>query len=547
MNTNKPHYIGYVRVSTAKQGEKGVSLQEQRDAIAKYAERQGLVIRDWCEERVTAAKKGRPVFSAMMRRLRAGEARGVVVHKIDRSARNLSDWADLGELIDAGVDVRFANESLDLTTRGGRLTADIQAVIAADYVRNLKEETRKGMLGRLKQGIYPLPAPVGYLDQGSGKPKVIDPLVAPHLRQAFLSHAKGEATIEGIRARLYALGVRNRRGGRISVNGVSTFLRNPFYMGVIRVKRTGETFSGIHEPLVDATAFEAVQRRLDGRVRTRGWIHDFTFRRLLKCKHCSTTLIGETRKGHVYYRCHTRECPTTGVREDVVDRALRQELARLELNKGELEYLQERLQALDSNAEADRRRVLESLKNRANLATGKLDKLTDAYLEETIDRETYLRRREALLSEQRLVEESKQALDRGERQGSESVAMILGLVAAPLQLYESGLNEEKRQLAGIVTSDRWASGRNVELTLREPFLSIAKRRETTNGVPYRGRPRTLDALFARLVELCSQPEIAGSFELDKLRRLGKGAAQPAVIGQPPRSYVPDVPELPEVA
>ena len=76
------------------------------------------------EERETAAKRGRPIFTTMLRSLTRGQASGVVIHKIDRSARNLRDWADLGELIDRGVQVHFANESLDLHTRGGRLSAD---------------------------------------------------------------------------------------------------------------------------------------------------------------------------------------------------------------------------------------------------------------------------------------------------------------------------------------------------------------------------------------------------------------------------------------
>src|SRR5437660_1571445 len=111
-------YFGYIRVSTAKQGEKGVSLGEQRDAISQYAQRYGLTIAQWFEERESAAKRGRPVFSQMMKQLGSGNAQGVIIHKIDRSARNLKDWADLGELIDAGVEVHFANESLDLNTRG---------------------------------------------------------------------------------------------------------------------------------------------------------------------------------------------------------------------------------------------------------------------------------------------------------------------------------------------------------------------------------------------------------------------------------------------
>src|SRR5881398_3318111 len=136
---NPREFFGYVRVSTAKQGE-GVSLQEQRAAIERYAEKEGLRIIQWFEETETAGKRGRPIFGQMMKLLKAGKAAGVVIHKIDRSARNLRDWADIGELIDQGIEVRFAHEPLDLTSRGGRLSADILAVVAADFIRNNREE-----------------------------------------------------------------------------------------------------------------------------------------------------------------------------------------------------------------------------------------------------------------------------------------------------------------------------------------------------------------------------------------------------------------------
>src|ERR1700685_4627630 len=178
-------YFGYIRVSTAKQGERGVSLQEQQSAIGQYAQRYGLNIAQWFEGRESAAKRGRPVFTQLMRALRKGTARGVIIHKIDRGARNLKDWADLGELIDRGVEVKFVHESLDMHSRGGRLAADIQAVVAADYVRNLRDEVLKGFYGRLKQGVYPLPAPTGYLDRGAGRPKDIDPIMGPLVRYAF--------------------------------------------------------------------------------------------------------------------------------------------------------------------------------------------------------------------------------------------------------------------------------------------------------------------------------------------------------------------------
>ena len=84
-------FYGYIRVSTTKQGEQGVSLDQQRAAIEAYAQGHGFELIRWFEEQETAALRGRPVFGEMLRLLKSGRAAGVVIHKIDRSARNLRD------------------------------------------------------------------------------------------------------------------------------------------------------------------------------------------------------------------------------------------------------------------------------------------------------------------------------------------------------------------------------------------------------------------------------------------------------------------------
>src|SRR4051794_7032719 len=246
-------YFGYIRVSTAKQGEKGVSLEEQRQAIERYSQRYGLSITKWFEERETAAKRGRAVFGQMLQNLRNEYASGVVMHKIDRGARNLKDWADLGDLADTGVEIHFANEAIDLKTRGGRLSADIQAVVAADYIRNLREETKKGFYGRVKQGFYPRPAPIGYLDAGGGKPKLIDPETAPLVRTAFNLYATGRFGLHDLRDELEIRGLRTRTGSIVSRNGLSVLLKNPFYIGLIRIRN--ELFPGLHDALVPKSTF----------------------------------------------------------------------------------------------------------------------------------------------------------------------------------------------------------------------------------------------------------------------------------------------------
>lgn len=225
--------FAYIRVSTAKQGQ-GVSLQEQRAAIERYAARMGVLIVQWFEERKTAAKAGRPEFARMVKLLRSGKADGVVIHKIDRSTRNYRDWADIDELIDSGIEVRFANDDLDLRSRGGRLAADIQVAVAVDYIRNLREEALKGIHGRLKQGLLPNGVGIGYIDTGAGKPKVIDPARAPLVKRVFELYATGAYTLRHITTDAERMGLRNRNGHALRMQEIHKVLRNPFYAGIIR-------------------------------------------------------------------------------------------------------------------------------------------------------------------------------------------------------------------------------------------------------------------------------------------------------------------------
>ncbi len=335
MKSTSKTFFAYIRVSTAKQGTQGSSLQEQRGAIEAYAQRNGIAIVEWFEERVTAAKRGRSVFARMLKSLEKGDARGIIIHKIDRSARNLRDWADLADLIDRGAEIHFAHDALDLRSRGGRLSADIQAVVAADFIRNLREETRKGFYGRLKQGFYPLRAPVGYLDQGRGQAKAVDPIRGPLVRQAFELYATGDYSFHKLQAELHQRGLRGCKGNIISLNGLTTMLNNPFYVGLIRIRKTGEFFQGAHPSLITKALYDRVQSILRGNRIGTPYKNDFIFRRLIRCSGCGRSLIGERQKGrYIFYRCHTVGCPGACLKESAIDKHIRNQLKPLGFDRG---------------------------------------------------------------------------------------------------------------------------------------------------------------------------------------------------------------------
>ncbi|MDA2938743.1 recombinase family protein [Acidobacteria bacterium AH-259-A15] len=501
------NYFGYIRVSTAKQGEHGVSLQEQRDAITRYAQRNTLKVITWFEERQSAAKRGRSIFTQMMKLLKKGKADGVIIHKIDRSARNLKDWADLGELIDQGIEVHFANETLDLRSRGGRLSADIQAVVAADYIRNLREETRKGLYGRLKQGIYPLPAPLGYKDMGAGRPKELDPTKAPLVRKAFELYAGSGYNLDSLVEELFRLGLRNRNGYKVSRNGLSTLLNNPFYIGVIRLKRTGETFQGAHHPLIRKSLFDQVQRILEDKTNTQIYRHNFLFRRLLSCARCEYSLIGERQKGHVYYRCHTKNCPTTGIREEPVEEQVLQKLTTLQFTGQEKAYVQKRVARLRDDWEQQCEVQIKALTLNLDQTQDRLCRLTDAYLDGVIEKELFEERKKALLMERKDWEEKLAELKDGTNSVPDRLAEFLELAGNAYLKYKMGLPEEKRDLLRIVTSNRLLMDKSVVAKLASPFSEVANRFQNSNGTPYRDVPRTWDRLIPILMKrFATQPQ-----------------------------------------
>jgi DNA invertase Pin-like site-specific DNA recombinase len=488
--------FAYIRVSGKKQRE-GVSLPEQRAIIKAYADRIGATIIEWFEETRTAAKAGRPVFMRMTTLLRGGKAEGVIIHKLDRGTRNFRDWAEIDELIESGIDVFVANDNLDLRSRGGRLAADVQIAVAVDYIRNLREEALKGIHGRLKQGILPSHAPIGYLDRGAGKPKEIDPVRGPLVRHLFEVYATGAHTLRDVTAAGIDAGLRNLSGNPLRLTQIQKILRNPFYAGVIRSKRFG-LFTGAHVPLIKRTLFDRVQSVLDGKFVRRTMQHDFLFRRMLHCKTCGRSLIASERKGHVYYRCSNIACPTTSVREDRVDAQIRDLLVEITLTPAELADIGQKLADREKNGSELVVSRRSALQDALLVANARMTRLTDLLIDGKIDTAAHDERRALLVMERQKLGQDIADLQDGNLQILDTVKQIVELASCPVFLYETADSWNKRRLLEIVLSNCSVTGKTLEFSLREPFATIAKRSVSQQGGPHWNTPRTfsVDALIS---------------------------------------------------
>lgn len=301
--------VTYARVSTEKQADRELSIPAQQQAMREYATRQGwTILEDFVEPGVSGRSAERPVLRRLMSRCRqAPQVDVVLVHKVDRLARNVYDHATIRALLKQRK-IRLASvvENVDETVTG-QLVENIMASIAEFYSANLGEEVKKGMRIVVQKGGWPHVPPRGYrMDRdadGRSRP-VPDEMTSALVRQAFELYATGVYSLVKLSETLATKGFTTSRGKPISNSYMQQMLENPFYVGRIRWK--GQDYPGKHEPLVTEELFDRVRTVLRERKTDSGERHNklrFFLRGVAYCGHCGSRMTAERHRRWGYYRC----------------------------------------------------------------------------------------------------------------------------------------------------------------------------------------------------------------------------------------------------
>ncbi len=184
---NKNCYI-YTRVSTARQID-GYSLEAQKQTLINYARYKDLHISGvYCD----AGKSGkdiigRPSFMQMMEDVRSQKDNisYVLVFKLSRFGRNSADiLKSIQELNDYDIDLVSVKESIDSSTKGGKLTLSILSAVAEMEKENIKTQFLAGRLQKVLEGGFPGGvAPYGYRIEN--KELVLEPSEADNVKKMF--------------------------------------------------------------------------------------------------------------------------------------------------------------------------------------------------------------------------------------------------------------------------------------------------------------------------------------------------------------------------
>ncbi|MEM4222161.1 MAG: recombinase family protein, partial [archaeon] len=323
-NSKRKFFI-YARKSTDSEDRQVRSIQDQIAELKELAKKENLEIVDVLIEKQTAKIPGRPVFNEMLKRIQLGEASGILAWHPDRLARNSVDGGQIIYLLDTGIikELKFPTFWFENTPQG-KFMLSIAFGQSKYYIDNLSENIKRGHRQKLKQGLWPQMAPLGYLNDTKTKQIYVDKEKAPLIKKTFELYATGKYTLKEIRKIINDLGLRGRKNKPLSTSNYQYLLQNPFYYGVMRYN--GEYYEGKHEPIIAKKLFDQVQEVMKQKSKPQKTdkMKFFLYRGLFKCGECGFTITADRKikpsgKSYTYYYC-TKKNPNYKCSQNVFTR-----------------------------------------------------------------------------------------------------------------------------------------------------------------------------------------------------------------------------------
>src|SRR6266540_6572951 len=165
---------GYVRVSrvAGRKGESYISPKVQREKISGWAKLQDVEVGEIVvEEDVSGAK---PVdnreLGRLLRRVEAGESRGIIAYKLSRFGRGALETLQAIERIKkVGGRLVTVEDGVDSAKPGGRLLLTVLAGLAEEELEQRRAGWSTARRQALERGVHVGPTPIGYQRRGDGR------------------------------------------------------------------------------------------------------------------------------------------------------------------------------------------------------------------------------------------------------------------------------------------------------------------------------------------------------------------------------------------
>jgi site-specific DNA recombinase len=277
---DKPKSLVRCAVYTRKSSEEGLeqsfnSLDAQREACVSFIASQKhegwrLLNTHYDDGGFSGGTMERPALKRLLDDLQAGRIDTVVVYKVDRLTRALSDFAKIVEMFDAHkVSFVSVTQQFNTTTSMGRLTLNVLLSFAQFEREVTGERIRDKIAASKKKGMWMGgTVPLGYdvkhrkLIVNQREAKAVSEIYRRYLDLGCVSRLKLDLEQKGIRSKQRVSQLGTKSGGAVYSRGaLYKILQNRMYIG--EIDHRGQVYPGEQPGIVPREVWERVQRRLD--------------------------------------------------------------------------------------------------------------------------------------------------------------------------------------------------------------------------------------------------------------------------------------------
>lgn len=262
----------YTRKSTNQLLDRDVnSLETQRELCSAYIKSQQY--NGWVElpQRYddggqTGSQLERPALTQLMQDIEAGRIDAVIVYKIDRLTRSLSDFVKLIEVFDRhGISFVSISQAFNTADSMGRMILNILLTFSQFEHELISERIRDTVRSRKRHGkIHGGMAPFGY-DYAGGGLRIVEQEaeIVRFIFQEFLRTERYIAVMKAVRNAGMRSAIKyskqgKPRGGKPLCDGmIYQIIQNPIYVG--EVHGHDRTYPGQHQPLISRETWDAAQ------------------------------------------------------------------------------------------------------------------------------------------------------------------------------------------------------------------------------------------------------------------------------------------------
>lgn len=430
----------------------------------------------------------RKEFGQLLEYLAKHNIKHLVVEKVDRLTRNSKSAIVIDDWLDENQDrqLHLPKNGLILhkgSTSQDRFMWDIYVAVAKQYANNLREEVKKGVMEKLRQGWYPgTRPPVGYLHSGDKghKTQIVDPDTAPLVKLAFELYDTGNYSILRLCEELKNQGLTNRVGKPLSKSYVHYMLRDRFYIGVMTW--LDQEYRGNYDPIIDEDLWERVQARLSSGTTPRVEKHFTLLKGKTHCEECGAIILWYMQKGHWYGECKSNKpCSVRGcARQDKIEEELAEYFNELIAPSPALiAWVKKELRQSGAQETEYYKASIQKLTNAHRRLDEQIKVLYEDRLDGRISSEIYDQKFKEKTKERDEIAKNIKRLSTQNTEYIEHAIDILELTQNAAEIFREKPLEERRVILGDIFSNITLNGKHMTVTWRPEAEVVRKAVENT--------------------------------------------------------------------